>query len=351
MTKVNYEEARKFLEKINPRDRVAIYTHIDLDGLASGILFEDFCKKKKCKDVEVFFLDHYGGKKIPEYHPDRFNKFLIADLTPSIVSADLTLLRHGETLYTDHHEENPKFPIGGENVLELRTTSEGYIPSCRTVYELTEKENKKKLWLATIGVLSDRGDKYNSTNVEFLERAYKNIPSNHQEMADFMRKLENVIVFFTPDLKLAHRNMSNVGSLDEMCKLAPFYEPVEQEMKRLIKDYTNHREKTGEKIVYHLESIFPQIKSPMINRIAATNGLNVVIFYSEKEKGEISISARNHGEVYDVSEVLKDCINGLGITGGHHFAAAGSIRQEDLEKFKKRFMQYNLENARINHGK
>ena len=55
--KVNYKQAREFLDRISPQDNVAIYTHIDLDGLASGVLLEDFCRKKKCDHVEVFFLD------------------------------------------------------------------------------------------------------------------------------------------------------------------------------------------------------------------------------------------------------------------------------------------------------
>lgn len=352
MVKVDYKQAREFLERINSEDRVAIYTHIDSDGLASGVLLEDFCKKKKCNNVEVFFLDYYIGEKIPHLNPSRFNKFLIADLAPSAIAKDLYLLEHGETFYTDHHQEDLSNPVRSEKILELRTTSEGYIPSSRTVYELTEKENKEKLWLATLGILSDRGDKYSPNDV-FLDEAYKNLNSTHQEMKEYTRKLENLIVFFSSDLNMAHQKLSRVRSLEEMDSLAPFYEPVEQEMARLIGDYMVKREKSGEKIIYHLTTKFPPIKSPMINRISAANGLNVLVFYGDKNNGELSVSARNHGKIYDVSLVLKDCIQGLdrGITGGHPFAAAGSIRQEDLDEFKLRFKQYDLEKARIKNDK
>lgn len=349
--KVNYKQARKFLEGIGRKDKVAIYTHVDGDGLASGILFEDFCRKKKCKDVEVFFLDYYSPARISDSRPARFNKFLIADLAPSAISRELPLLDHGEVLYTDHHKEDFDNPIE-DFVMELRTTSEGYIPSSRTVYELTEKGDKDKLWLATAGILSDKGDKYDA-NDKFLEEAYEALKADSTRMHDVTKKLENVIVFFSQDLQRAHRELRAVKRLEDVHQLSPFFKPVEEEMTRLTEDYRIHREKTDEKVFYFFDTKYPTIKSPFINRISSTNGLNVLVFASPKENGIVSLSARNQAKFYDVSILMRDCVEGLrnGKTGGHNFAAAGSIRAEDLDEFKKRFASYELERARIKNEK
>ncbi len=350
MVSVNYKQAREFLEGINSKDRVAIYTHIDLDGLASGILFENFCKKKKCKGVEVFFLN-YGISRIADCNPQNFNKFLIADLAPSAVASDLLLLKHGETLYTDHHQIDPAHPIKA-SVLELRTISEGYIPSSRTVYELTEKENQKKLWLATLGVFGDAGYNYSENN-EFLEKAYKTLGITKDQMIEFTKKFGDVLVFFSPELNKAHEKLSSIKRLEEIGKLEQFFQPIEHEMKSLIRDYENKREISDEKVFYMFDTQYPAIKSPFINRISSTNGLKVFVFANLKKDKVLSLSARNQAKLYDVTKILTDCVSGLreGTSGGHSFAAGGSVSLEDLDEFKKRFMQYDLEKARIKHDK
>lgn len=348
--KVDYKQARDFLERISSQDKVAIYTHIDLDGLASGILFENFCKKKKCKDVEVFFLN-YGISRIADCNPSKFNKFLIADLAPSAVAVDLPLLNHGETLYTDHHQVDPAYPVKA-SVLELRTTSEGYIPSSRTVYELTEKENQRKLWLATLGVFGDAGYNYPENN-EFLEKSYKKLGITKDQMMEFTKKFGDVLVFFSPELNKAHEKLNSLKRLDEVGKLEQFFRPVEEEMKRLIKDYESNREISDEKAFYMFDTKYPAIKSPFINRISSTNSLKVFIFANLKKEGILSLSARNQAKLYDVTKVITDCVSGLreATSGGHSFAAGGSVSLEDLDEFKLRFKQYDLEKARIKNGK
>jgi single-stranded DNA-specific DHH superfamily exonuclease len=347
--KVNYNEARRFLESISPKDKIAIYTHIDLDGLTSGILFEEFCKKRKCDNVEVFFLN-YGGQRISDCNPSRFNKFLIADLAPSAVAKDLELLSHGDTLYTDHHQEDLTNKIGRE-VLELRTTSEGFFPSSRTVFELTEKENKEKLWLATLGIFGDAGYLY-PENSEFLERAYRKLGLTRDQLMEFTKKFGDVLVYFAQDLSVAKRELSSLQGLESITELARFYEPVEEEMSRLLRDYKQNRETEGEKVFYLLDTKFPSIKSPFINRISSTNSLKVFVFANLKDKLNISLSARNQSRNYDVSKMLDSLTRKLegSNSGGHSFAAGGNIRTEDLGEFKKRFREYDLKNAEVKDG-
>jgi single-stranded DNA-specific DHH superfamily exonuclease len=348
MVKIDYKTAREFLEGIGPKDNVAIFTHVDLDGFATGRLFQEFCKHKKCGKEDVFFLD-YDFKRISDFDVSSYTKFLISDLAPAAVSEDLHLLNSGPVLYTDHHQEDSKFPILKE-VLELRTISEGYIPSTRTLYELTEKENANLLWLAGAGVLSDAGNLYPENN-DFLKSVYEKYGINEAELLEVSRKMTSPIIFFFPNLKEAFYQIRKLKKLEDLDILLPFSEEIKREMMCLKEGYLEDKIESNGIVFYNFETRFPLIKKTFIDRISSEEKEKVYVFTSRKQEDSVSLSARNQGKIYDVSIVLSDCVRGLknGGSGGHHFAAGGSVHVDDLETFKSRLRDYKLENARIKH--
>jgi single-stranded DNA-specific DHH superfamily exonuclease len=234
--KITFNQAREFLEVINENDRVAIFTHRDLDGMAAGILFSDFCKKRKAK-VKTWILD-CGTNRMSNYKLKMYNKILISDLAPNIVFQDLVGLGNKKVFYTDHHPEENESPIQ-DYVLELRTTTEGYFPSTRTVYELTEQENKDKLWLATLGTLSDMAEKY-PENKEFLENAYKQLGLTQKDMMKYLFKF-NFALIGSSSMEKSFKEISKLSRLGDIAKLAKYYEPVEREFQRVTEDYNVNR--------------------------------------------------------------------------------------------------------------
>jgi len=340
--KIDYKQAREFLERINAKDNTMIFTHTDMDGFAAGILLQDYLISKGAKtNVRIV---NYGVTRISDTPLAGFNKIFITDLAPDMVWEDLKDLKDKEIFYTDHHKEDKDKPIP-DFVFELRTLSQGYIPSTRTVYELTEKENVAKLWLATAGTVSDYAEKY-PENTEFLQKAYRKLGITHEELMKYLFKF-NFALIGSPSLEQAFAEVSKMKSLDEIVKLAKYYEPVEEDMKRIREDYVKNRELFGKIIYYNLETKYPGVKSAFINEISGKEKESILIFSTKKGREIVSLSARNQSRKYNVITVLKEGINGFedSKAGGHEAAAGAQIRAEDLDKFKERLKQIKLEDC------
>lgn len=338
--KINFEEAKQFLSKINKKDRIAIFVHDDLDGVASAVLFYDFCISRKVTSVKVYLLD-YGKNKISDFDIYSVNKILIADLAPIIIYEDLKKIsKKIEVFYTDHHLEEKKFKIP-KRVLELRTTELGYIPSSRTVYELCGG----KKWLAVLGVLADFGEKY-EVNKEFIESYLKESGKSLEYLKqDLMYTVSRALICFKKNTeKNVFDIIKEINSLEEINeKLFEFEKPVKEEFDTILKDFEINHLKKDKKIFYYFEPVY-DIKSILINFISSKYPDEVVVFLVPLDKGMINISIRNQSKKYDVCSLLKEIIKPLknASAGGHLAAAGGFILKKDLEKFKERFFSINL---------
>lgn len=342
--KVTQQQAREFLESINEKDKVAIFTHKDLDGFAAGILLKDFCERKGC-ETKTFIID-YGVNKISDYNIDKFNIILLSDLGPSSVTEDLEKLNDKKIFYTDHHPEDPNYQLP-EKVLTLATASQGYIPSTKTIYELTEKENKDKFWLALLGILSDSADNY-PENKEYLENSYKKINLTQEQTKELLYKL-NFVIVGAPSFEKGFEEISKLKKIKDITKLKEIYEPVEKEWTRLEKDYLDNKKEYENIIYYYFDTNYSKIKTAFVTAMSRTNPEKAFIFATIKKGNLISISGRNQSRNYDVSKILKDCLEGLkdSLTAGHKAAAGGQVDKSDLETFKQNLKNYNVENAKI----
>lgn len=338
--KINYQQAREFLERINKNDNVAIITHNDMDGLCSGMLFRNFCIQRGCK-FSVFFLN-YGVNKISDFDLGKFNKILVSDLAPGLICGEMDFMSDKKILYVDHHQDDPNFPIS-EDILELRTTSEGYIPSSRTCFELTGKENKDIQWISVVGVLGDMGHLY-EINKEFLEKFYEYSGKSFEVCLDATKKLNSVIIYFSPKVEEAFEKFIELKSIEDVNQLSEYSKEVAEEFMRLGSDFARNHRVFGKIIYFEIESKFTGIKSALVTSLCSERPENVFVFVSSKNNGN-GISARNASKKYDVSKILKKCAEGLknSSAGGHKSAAGAFIMKEDLDKFKENLTKIKLE--------
>jgi single-stranded DNA-specific DHH superfamily exonuclease len=344
MVRINYAQAKEFLDKINEKDNITIFCHTDLDGFASGILFYDFCISRGCKNINVHPIS-YGINKISDFNLEKVNKILIADLAPSIISEDLTKLKEKEVFYTDHHPEDSKFPLPKE-VLELRTTSEGYIPSSRTAYELCGG----KKWLSVVGVISDAGDTYKE-NTEFIESFIKeNKKSMEYLKQDVMFTISRAITYFEKHTETSFFEiLKNIKYMEDIdLNLKEFEKPVKEEFERYIEIFEKNSEKFGKIVFYEFQPEY-NIKSFLITFLSAKEPEKIFIFATPKKEKIISLSARNQSREYDVAMILKNNLKDIpnSSAGGHKAAAGGQIQKSGLDKFKQNLKKYDLEKTRI----
>ncbi len=344
MVKVNQEQAKEFLETINKEDSITIFCHTDLDGFASGVLFYDFCISKGCKYIEVHPID-YGLSKILDFDLTKTNRILIADLAPAMVIEDIKKVSSSiKVFYTDHHPEEKGSNLP-KNILELRTTKEGYIPSSRTVYELCGG----KKWLAIAGVISDFGDEYD-INKDFIESFLK----ESGKSLDYIKKditytISRAIIYFEKHTESNFFDM--LKDIEYMEDVNPalnnLEKPVKEEFEKCLEDFKKNSEKMGKINFYYFKPEY-NIKSFIINFISSRNKKEIYIFATPKTDVLIGLSARNQSKEYDVSKLLHGCLEGItgGSAGGHKEAAGGQIPKKELEKFKQNLRKYDIEKAK-----
>lgn len=342
--KIKFNQAREFLEEVNEKDSVMIFTHKDLDGFASGILLKKFCEKKGAK-VDVRIID-YGTSKISDTNLKDYNKILLADLALGMVWEDLSKLKDKQILYTDHHPEEKDKPTP-QFVLELRLNDEGYIPSSRTCFELTEKENIELKWLSVTGVLSDMGQLH-KINDGFLSDFYKENKTNYNKMNDFTQKINDIIIFFSASIE-SFDKIAKMKNASDVLEAKEFYEPVEKEFLRLEREYEKSKQDFGNISYFYLESKYKMLKSPFVTGFSNRDPKKVFIFATPKSGSLISISGRNQSREYDVPKLMQNCLAGLkdGFAGGHKAAAGGQVDRSGLEEFNKRLSKIKVEEYKI----
>ncbi|MCK5449408.1 DHH family phosphoesterase [Candidatus Pacearchaeota archaeon] len=330
MPKITFSQAKEFLDNINDKDCVAVIHHNDGDGFASGIIFYDWCKNKGAEVENFIFNFCRWDKKISL---EKFNKIIITDIAPGGIE-ELSLPTDKEIFYTDHHPEREKIP---EEILELRTSEEGYIPSSRTAGELTNI----KPWLSVAGTITDAGDLYPENDKfinEFLNKEGISLEKFKEEVSHV---LGNTLVYFQEDLQEAFKIMKEINSLEDFKKLKKYSEQIEDELSKIIKRFDFEKKKLGDVYFFYFETKY-FIKKPLSAIISRNNPEDTIIFATPIDEENLSISARNQSKTKDMAELLRAGIKGLddASAGGHIPAAGGQILTKDLEKFKENIRNF-----------
>ena len=332
MPEITFTQAKEFLDNITSEDKVAIIHHDDGDGFCSGMLYYNWCEKQKAETIQFTYA--IGKSSLKKLDLKKFNKIIVCDLAPDFMAEELELIKNKQVLYADHHPRTTPIP---EEILELITVDQGYIPSSRTAGELTGL----KPWLSLTGTITDAGDFY-TENQDFINEHLKQIGMT---LDKFKQKassvMTNFLVFFDKKFDEAFEILKKINSIEEMEKLKQYSEPVEDEVQKFVEEYEDKKERLGDINFYYFEPTF-SVKVPVAGIISQRTD-DAYIFASPKNNGKnISLSARNTSQERNMSEVLKAGIVGLegAGAGGHAPAAGGMILAKDLEKFKKNIRNF-----------
>ena len=331
MPEITFDQAKEFLEDITSKDKVAIIHHDDGDGFCSGILFYDWCKKQKAT-VEQFTYE-INKSSLEKLDLEKFNKIIVCDLASNFMAEEFELIRDKQVLYSDHHPREKTIP---EEILELVTVDQGYIPSSRTAGELTGI----KPWLSLTGTINDAGHKY-PENQKFIDEHLKEINMTLEKFREEISSVvTNFLVYFDKKFDEAFEILKDINSIQEIKKLKKYSEPVENETQKFVEEYETKKERLGDINFYYFE---PHFKVPVSGIISQEHDEEIFIFASPKKDGKhISLSARNTSQKRNMADLLRAGINGLedGNAGGHGAAAGGMILAKDLEKFKKNIRDF-----------
>jgi len=300
MTKITFDQAKQFLNNLTNKNKIAIIHHNDGDGYTAAILLHNFLKNKRIKTATFQF--ERSNSKINNKYLKKFDTIIIADLSPSIISKDLKLIKHKKVFYTDHHPKNIEIP---KQILELRTKSE--ISSAQTISKLI---GGNKLW-NTMAHYFDAGW-LQKENRKIINKYIKKNKLSKQQLQKIAYKISRTIDYFHKKPHKAFKILKSINSLKDLNKLNKYDRIIGKEIKKHINQYKTKKQKIGKINFYYFKPKYP-IKSSIINEISYANPKQTYIFATPtpSNKKIITLSARNQTKKIDMAQLLRAGIKTL----------------------------------------
>lgn len=332
-----------FVDSIGKGESVGIFSHNDLDGLASVFFIEKILELKGIKLDFINFISWTNdsvGKILSDLRKIRSNKIILLDLNLEQYPEYFEKIRKKhEVFLIDHHKINSSL----EDTSQIIKT--GVDDCCAMIcYDLAKKyfEVSEYDWLVCAAMVSDFSWK-DPRNAQFIKERFKDFDvKNFQESEPgrISNYIGAAIIYFD-------RNVGKIYSLIKEKNLEEFKMfdiEIKKEVNRIKKEFLDYAEYFEEKNMYfyYFNSKF-RITSLVATVLSNDYKDKILIFVTDdpNDRNYVKISARNQNANWDMVEVLQNAMNGFsyGVSGGHKPAAGGHIMKKDLEKFKANLLK------------
>ncbi len=331
-----------FLNSVNKRDRIAIISHNDLDGLVSVLLVSEILKFKKMKIKSLNFINYKRGM-LKELHSNlvnkKINKVFILDINVSSDYEGFEELRNEFDIFLiDHHPSE----IKGKNI--IKTQTEDCVAF--VIYEVAKKlfDLKKWNWLVCSTMISEFS--YNDkSNFNFIKKSYPEVTEeniNDSVPGKVSKEIASALIYFKgKEKKVFHLLLKN-----KIKKFRKYHKIIEKEIENTVKKFKENAEFYPEKNLYfYYYTPKFSMTSVVVTILSVENGDKTFVFVSDVDNNPefVKVSARNQGGKEDINLLMKKGIEDLeNATAGGHFKASGArFMKKDLEKFKKNILNIN----------
>jgi oligoribonuclease NrnB/cAMP/cGMP phosphodiesterase (DHH superfamily) len=336
------KKLNSFISQITKKDKIAIISHKDLDGMVPVLIFEKVFGK-------IDILEFDSPKKdlilnlIPKLKEEKITKVIITDLNLNNEQPEtqVKLEEFAEVLIIDHHQSIKDFN------------------SSKTVFMLTEKKFNAGLstycllgkfkpldsidFLVAMSIITDHNWNDNAKFIKMIEKKYGLKEAgdiNKSELGIFTIILGNYNTFLKEDPFKFYNILRKINSLKDIKKLEKYSEEVEKDIKNTKEDFLKNKEDHIWGYIYHDKSKYG-VATKAIRESAIYKDSDLVIVYREKDDGVVHMAARRDDGKLNCADILKKAIFGLrDASGGGHIPAAGArVRKEDFLEFKKNLIK------------
>jgi single-stranded DNA-specific DHH superfamily exonuclease len=328
-----------FLNKLNKKDKIAVITHIDLDGIASAILIKEILKQKKLKINSFSFINYGTGvfEKTEKKFKKGINKIIIMDISvDSDIEGFEKLKKKYDVLVIDHHP----FELKSDNM--IKTKSE----DCATfaIFEMAKDEFdlKKWEWLICSTMIAEFSYKSKS-NLEFIKSHSPDFSLEDvyaSKYGEISNKIYSTVIYF----KGKEKKVFDMLLKDKMKRINKYSLIIEKEIQKGIEKFKKEAE------FYPKRNLYFYYDNPKFstNSFIATNlsikdpEKSFVFVHDTQDNPDfVSVSSRNQNGTENMNLLMKKGIEGLeDASGGGHIPAAGAkFLKKDLEKFKENILK------------
>lgn len=329
----------EFISGLNEKDKIALISHTDLDGMASAKVVNEVLNADVLKFVNYTELDNY---LIEELKKEGIKKIVLTDLLIKNEKFLSDIGKFADVLVIDHHLFKKDF--NSDKVVFLN--AQGYCAAYISYYLFSKIQDLSTYdWLVASASVADcqytkisewlgkvyekYGDKFVGT-IEGVRESKKFWP--------LIKNISNALVYFDEDKKRVYdsigKGFGDIGDLEK------YSVEVEKDIKDCINRFEKEKIQIKGGYFWEISSRF-HVKSLVINSISFKNTGETFIFGEEKGKYYL-LSARRQDGAVNVADLLSSLVEGFEgcSAGGHARAAGGQILSKDKEKFKKRLFNF-----------
>lgn len=339
------EEFFEFLDGISNKDKIGIFTHDDLDGIASALFIEELLGERKIKISSIEFSSYGKGTfsdALKICKDKKITKVFITDMGADLGDPEgfEELRNEIDTFLIDHH------PIG----LELKNKkniikSEGGDCVAFILYSFL-KDKEKWLELVCATMISEMSFK-KKENANFIMKNYDVIEYSFEgylksKPGRLTTLLTNALIYLRSnekDIKIIFDKIRK----SEFAEIEKWAREVQKDLDEILNNFERNAEFHEEENVYfyYLNTKF-KLGSISANFLSQRNPDSTLIVIAENklEPEYLSASARNQDGKRDMNALLKNATKELENAGGggHPKASGGRILKKDLEKFKENIL-------------
>ncbi len=332
-----------FISKLNEKDKIALISHTDLDGIGAAKVINSVVE---ADIVKLLQYDEVNEVLVEQLKIDGYNKVIFSDLFVGNEKFLKSLENFMESiLILDHH---PAIKDWNSQKTIFIKVEEGY---CATYlcYELFRKTKsiEKLDWLVACSCIADF---CNVKNADWM----KNVFAKYEDEQGFSERkgfiYEDVkkskiyklqwditlaTIYFKDNLKKVFDAIGD--GFGDIGDLGEYVAKVQSEIDDYLLKFEEQKKEFSEGYVFVSTPKFSL--GSIISNLISSSGYpdKVILIISEKEEG-YSVSARCQNARMDMGSFVRKLISGLeGASGGGHRPAAGAyFLKKDLNEIMKR---------------
>ena len=333
-------EFLKFVDSIGLYDKIVILTHVDLDGLSSGLFLEEILSQKGIKVDYLDFLDIKPDlvKEVSiKLEEKRITKIFFCDLNVEKIDFEgfKELKRDKDVFLIDHHPVEEKLK-DEKNI--IKTDSRDC--TAMTIFDLGREfiDIGAWEWLVCATMFSDYSF-ISEKNFLYMKLVYPEV--GLEDLSSSVpginaRKISCALIYYKNDVGYVY-NLVKERKIDELSEV---YRIVEGEIEEIVEDFSKNNEYYSKNNLcfYEIKSSF-DVLSYVASLVSKMNEVRNFLFMF-RDGDHIKFSARSTKGVMDMGRFMSRAVAGLdgASGGGHKAAAAAKIRSEDLGEFKRRLL-------------
>ena len=332
----NEKRFSDFISGLNEKDKIALISHIDIDGVVSAKVANSVLNADLLEFADYSELNEDLVKKLKD---NKIKKTVFTDLFIKDKEFLKSLEKFSDVMIIDHH-------LFVEDLNSERTTflnAQGYCGAYISYNLFSRAQNLENLdWLVAIACVAD----FQFTkNAEWMSEVYEKHSEKFEPNLKDLEKVEKFwkpfinlsqgLIYFRKDIKRVYDSLgSGFGEIGDLEKYAG---EVDKEIKSLVRKFESEKKTIREGYFWEYESKFA-LGSYVTTEISLKYPNKTLVIGHTEDDGYYHFSARRQ----DGKENMNDLLNNMAremvdaSTGGHAKAAGGHIFMRDVEEFKKR---------------